>query len=184
MIDDKATSIVGYEVVVKNKDGELLSGTVWNEDKQAGIIILSSPATSGTPSLNNVMMLKRSNILEVVTSKAPEEADNFVLPRVDMEKVHKREAKAVERMAKHLESRGVGVTERAQQLFDNMSKTMPCRWQGTAIEIFETVTLPEPYTIDVCAFKDGCDSNATVMERVRAVLEAELQRLDAPAATA
>lgn len=58
------------------------------------------------------------------------------------------------------------------------------RWQGTAIEIFETVTLPEPYTIDVCAFKDGCDSNATVMERVRAVLEAELQRLDAPAATA
>lgn len=33
---------------------------------------------------------------EIVSAKAPEEADTFVLPRVDMEKVHKREAKAVE----------------------------------------------------------------------------------------
>lgn len=42
---------------------QIVSGTVWNEDKQAGIIVLSSPATSGTPSLNNVVMLKKSNIL-------------------------------------------------------------------------------------------------------------------------
>lgn len=33
---------------------------------------------------------------EVVSAKAPEEAETFVLPRVDMEKVHKREARAVE----------------------------------------------------------------------------------------
>lgn len=46
------------------------------------------------------------------------------------------------------------------------------------------VILPEPYTVEVCTFKDGCEANATIMERVRAVLDAELQRLDAPAATA
>ena len=46
-----------------NYEMQLVSGTVWNEDKQAGIIVLASPATSGTPSLNNVIVLKTSSIL-------------------------------------------------------------------------------------------------------------------------
>lgn len=64
------------------------------------------------------------------------------------------------------------------------SSSYACRWHGTVIEVFEMVILPEPYTVEACTFKDGCEANATIMERVRAVLEAELQRLDAPAATA
>eukprot|EP00892_Ulva_mutabilis_P004488 jgi/Ulvmu1/2410/UM133_0011.1 len=184
MIDEKAASVIGYEVVVKNKAGELVSGTVWNEDKQAGVIVLSSPATSGTPSLNDIIMLKTSSILEVISSKAPEQSDNFVPPRVDMDKVHKREARAIERMEKHLKSRGVGVSDHAQQLFDNMSKTMPCQWDGTTIEVFELVVLPEPYTVEAATFKSGCTANATIMERVRAVLNAELNRLDNPEASA
>lgn len=59
-----------------------------------------------------------------------------------------------------------------------------CRWDGTTIEVFELVVLPEPYTVEACTFKDGCEANPTIMERVRAVLDAELQRLEAPEASA
>lgn len=66
-----------------------------------------------------------------------------------------------------MKSRGVGVTEQAQRLFDNLSKTMPCKWQNTTIEVFDAVVITSPYTLETCAFRDAADESTTVMERVQ-----------------
>lgn len=36
---------------------------------------------------------------------------------------------------------GVGVTPAGQQLFDTLSKTLPCRWRGTSIVVLNEVRL-------------------------------------------
>lgn len=70
-------------------------------------------------------------------------------------------------MERQIKSRGVGVTEQAQRLFDNLSKTMPCQWQNTTIEVFDAVLITSPYTLKNCTFKDGVEENSTIMERVQ-----------------
>ena len=70
-------------------------------------------------------------------------------------------------MERQIKSRGVGVTEQAQRLFDNLTKTMPCQWEATSIEVFDSVTITAPYTIETCTYKDGAEENATIMERVQ-----------------
>jgi protein LSM12 len=87
-------------------------------------------------------------------------------------------------MERQMQSRGVGVSARAQRLFDNLSKTMPCKWDGTTIEVFESVHIADPYTTSNCVFKAESDENATVMERVQAVLGEEVKKLDAEEAEA
>ena len=70
-------------------------------------------------------------------------------------------------MERQIKSRGVGVTEQAQRLFDNLTKTMPCKWQATTIEVFDTIFITAPYTIETCAYKEGAQENPTMMERVQ-----------------
>jgi hypothetical protein len=74
---------------------------------------------------------------------------------------------ALQRMERQIKARGVGVTEHAQRLFDQLSKTMPCKWQGTTIEVFDSVLIPSPYSISTCTFRDGAEENTTVMDRVQ-----------------
>lgn len=178
MIDEKAPSVIGYNVTVLTKTGESHKGTIWNEDKQAGLIMLQSPATSGTPGLHSVTMLKTSHIADVVSATPPDAPEDTTLPKVDTEKIARREARAVERMERQIKSRGVGVTDQAQRLFDNLCKTMPCKWQSTTIEVFDAVLITAPYTLDTCNFREGAEENTTVMERVQAVLGEELKRLE------
>jgi protein LSM12 len=84
----------------------------------------------------------------------------------------------VQRIEQQVRSRGVGVTDVAQEIFDNLSKTMPCEWSGKDIEVFEEVVIAEPYSVEECRFKAG-SGNETIMDRVKMVLGEELKRLGA-----
>jgi len=69
---------------------------------------------------------------------------------------------------------GVGVTKEAQSIFDALSKTMPCAWQGRTILVMDAVTVTPPYTPESCQARSG---EGGALERIRRVLTAERQRL-------
>ncbi|CCJ28321.1 unnamed protein product [Pneumocystis jirovecii] len=72
--------------------------------------------------------------------------------------------------------KGVGVTQEAQNLFDSLSKTLPCRWEKQSIIVLDEVYIDPPYTVEAC-WTDSKDSKS--YSRVCKVLEGERQRLDA-----
>lgn len=94
------------------------------------------------------------------------------LPAVDVSSIESQEKAAMESYASYKSSIGVGVTQEAQELFDSLSKTMPCSWSGAQICCY-LVTISPPYTSDSCA---GPDENEVI--RVRKVLEGERAKLD------
>lgn len=66
------------------------------------------------------------------------------------------------------------MTKEAQSIFDALSKTLPCVWQGRTILVMDVVTVPPPYTPSSCAAKAG---ETGALERIKRVLTAERQRL-------
>ena len=95
---------------------------------------------------------------------------------MDDARAAKRLEDAVRAAEAEAERTGVGVTREAQALFDALSRTYPCRWRDTAIQVMEVVLIRPPYTAESC---EG--GNATELERVQMVLRMERQRLAPPA---
>lgn len=68
---------------------------------------------------------------------------------------------------------GVGVTQEAQDIFDALARTLPCRWEGKTIAVMDEVTIVPPYRD--CAGAAGGDPRA--VERVGKVLAMEKSKL-------
>jgi hypothetical protein len=68
---------------------------------------------------------------------------------------------------------GVGVTKEAQSIFDALSKTMPCTWQGSSISVMDSALIGPPYTTEDMTLIG--DKGA--FERVKKVLQAERTRM-------
>ena len=64
------------------------------------------------------------------------------------------------------------MTEEAQEIFDCLSKTMPCTWDGTSIRVYR-VSIRSPYTANDCS---GSDENE--LSRVKKVLDGERLKLE------
>jgi hypothetical protein len=66
----------------------------------------------------------------------------------------------------------VGVTAEAQEIFNSLAKTLPCRWHGDMIVVFEDIRIPSPYTLNSIS-----GSDAAALNRVKKVLEGERKKL-------
>ena len=85
------------------------------------------------------------------------------LGEIDMDFVKKREEDNVRLACERARRIGRGVSAKAQELFDALSKTMPCRWAGatgehvaedakhSSIVVMDQVIVREPYTSGDCA---------------------------------
>lgn len=86
--------------------------------------------------------------------------------RLNLEKLQVRERNAVRAMEESIAKIGVGVSERAQTIFDALAKTLPCRWEGEAIVIMEEVRISPPYKLE-----NIVGSSTASLQHVRKVLK-------------
>eukprot|EP00890_Picochlorum_soloecismus_P000074 jgi/Picsp_1/1067/NSC_04550-R1_protein len=99
-----------------------------------------------------------------------------VIPTVDADRTKLREDRAVKNARLEAMKIGEGVTEEAQVIFNALSKTLPCRWNGKSIVVLEEIEISEPYGSTNC----NCIvkiSDHEGIDRVRKVLEEERKKL-------
>ncbi|GJJ77269.1 protein LSM12 [Entomortierella parvispora] len=100
-----------------------------------------------------------------------------VLPAVgyvQLDKIQQKEQQAVREAHAAAARIGVGVSTIAQDIFDALSKTLPCRWAKDSIVVMDEVIIAPPYEPENC--KANASSSYT-LARVRKVLEGERSRL-------
>lgn len=84
---------------------------------------------------------------------------------------------AVKKVNDALHKIGVGVSREAQNIFEALDKTLPCRWEGKDILVLDEVRIREPYDAGACQVLVDQAHAQSVLERVKLVLQHELQRL-------
>ena len=97
------------------------------------------------------------------------------LPALDLPRALARETAATQEARQQAMRVGVGVTKAAQEIFDSLSKTMPCVWEDKDIIILGEVVVAAPdYSVESCKCRTG---DQAALERVRKVLTLELSRI-------
>jgi hypothetical protein len=121
----------------------------------------------------NYHWLKCSSVRDIVVTNASQQSSEIsTLPGIPHPFLEDMERKSEEYWNSIKSSIGVGVTQDAQDIFDGLSKTMPCTWNRNAICCYK-VKINPPYTPDSC---EGPDDNE--LGRVKKVLEGERTKLE------
>jgi len=63
---------------------------------------------------------------------------------------------------------GEGVSLEAQTLFNVLSKTLPCAWDGQDIVVNNNIRISEPYTPESCV---GNNVPAHALNRIRSIVQ-------------
>ncbi|KND04455.1 uncharacterized protein SPPG_00184 [Spizellomyces punctatus DAOM BR117] len=104
-------------------------------------------------------------------SKVPQPLPLLVpVGQVPLDKLVAREHAAVARI-------GVGVPAEAQDIFDNLSKTLPTTWRKRSIIVMDEIEIVPPYTSGDCRVIAGKGHAESALARVKKVLEGVRTRL-------
>lgn len=163
--------VVGCNLTVKTRNEEI-QGQVFAFDKASNTVLLSQHGS--TPFHSNLRLLKANYVKSVEQASSPIGPVD-PLPQVDLQRCRDREAKALQAARADAAKTGIGVSAEAQQVFDALSKTMPCQWRQQNIVVLNEVELQPPYGLGDCTTAHSHD--LTTLERVKKVLTAERRRL-------
>ncbi|KAF9422279.1 hypothetical protein BGZ94_008633 [Podila epigama] len=150
------------------------------EQGSVGSAGISGGAGEASPSLS-----ARSNYgSSTSTSPNPDAASDItsniystVVPTigyVQLDKIQQRQQQAIREAQVAAARIGVGVSSSAQDIFDALSKTLPCRWAKDSIVVMDEVIIAPPYEPESCKANS---SAASTLARVKKVLEGERNRL-------
>eukprot|EP00729_Bicosta_minor_P013002 gene13003-7587_t len=158
--------LIGATVKIVTAPGETIQGEVYTFDEGTGAVMLRLPNTS---------RITDPSVFDYRYVATPKD-EGIPMPRpsyVNVRELRKREQKAVEEADLALSRIGVDVDERAQAIFDALSKTYDAVWDGKRMVIRELeVVINPPYTEDSIV-----SDNAKAKQRVALVLNGELKKL-------
>jgi len=165
--------IIGIKVKIKTTLGEEVEGEIFSYDATTNCVVLSTSNAHST--LKKSYRIFKTNYIKEIQylGKEPpslEELEN--LPSVNIARIRSKEAAVLRTLREEAARIGVGVTEEAQDIFNALSKTLPCRWKQDTIVVFDEIMIRYPYTLDSC---NGGDP--VMLERVKKVLEGERKRI-------
>lgn len=155
---------VGNHVVLRLHPGQnILEGEVFAFDPDLGFLALFiNEGKHASSTRKNFRIIRVGSIVEVVSntkathiSQSGSVSEKFLdtvpfadtsipLPEVDSEEIMRREEMAIHERRERL---GSNVSSEAQAIFDNLSKTLPCKWRGKDILVMDSVIVP-PYGLD------------------------------------
>ncbi|CAK9875107.1 unnamed protein product [Sphagnum jensenii] len=179
--------VVGCRLAIKTTLGDDIEGTVLAYDSSSKIVVLHILSFSllffnwhrkGSSGERRNLRILKVNYVKDVTLLGQSEEEQFELknPYLDMTSLRNREEAAIRQADAEAERFGVGVTQEAQDIFDALSKTLPVRWENTAILVMNEVRVSQPYLPD-----NVIGGPPAANERVRKVLELERKRLQSQA---
>ncbi|KAJ2072004.1 hypothetical protein GGH13_002974 [Coemansia sp. S155-1] len=201
------TSLVGARIRITLPSGSDIEGLVYTYDVYSGVVALISALTSDDlPDLQNIAgaspsvgggrqraqihLVKAANIKAVEVLAAQTEAangekeDKFAMPEVravDTSVAEARKQRALIQAQERAQRIGVGVSDKAQSIFEALSRTLPCRWSRDSIIVLDEVSIEPPYSVDSCRELQPASFS---LQRVKKVLQGELSRMDRVAASA
>ncbi|CAG8701803.1 7858_t:CDS:2, partial [Acaulospora morrowiae] len=85
---------------------------------------------------------------------------------VQTDRLQSRELQSVKETQSALARIGVGVTQEAQDIFDALSKTLPCRWSKDSIVVLDEVIIGPPYDIENCKANSGASGSLARVKKV------------------
>jgi hypothetical protein len=92
--------------------------------------------------------------------------------KVSEDDLRKLEAQHRAMTEKAKASIGKNVTPIGQAIFDALSKTMPCEWEGKNIRVMHDVMIEPPYASSSCR-----SNNRAMLDRIKKVLDGEHRKL-------
>ncbi|KAG2374330.1 hypothetical protein C9374_010900 [Naegleria lovaniensis] len=178
---------VGNHVVLRLLPAQnILEGEVFAFDPELGFLALFiNEGKHASSTRKNFRIIRVGSIAEVVSNtkaahvnQSGSSSEKFLdtvpfadtsipLPEVDSEEIMRREEIAIHDRRERL---GSNVSSEAQAIFDNLSKTLPCKWRGKDILVMDSVIVP-PYGLD------NVSGPAAERKRVQNFLQKALEKI-------
>ncbi|KNC54062.1 uncharacterized protein AMSG_09727 [Thecamonas trahens ATCC 50062] len=161
------------------------SGELFTYDARSGMVVFQD--ASRFPKRKLVLLREEAIASMVLLAPPPEgladslgalHAAHMATVHTPPETIRKRETAALRADYAEADKIGVGVSARAQAVFNVLAKTGPAKWDGEVIRIHD-VTIAPPYAPD-----DAQGPNARSRDRIRLILNKEKAKIDAAVAAA
>jgi len=163
--------ILGIEVKIKTTLGEELEGEIFSYDSVTNCVVLQQNNVHSTLKKNFIIL--NTNFVKEIQCMGRQSGNQIEdLPPVNIAKIRSKAASVLRNLREEAARIGVGVSEEAQDIFNALSKTLPCKWKQDSIMVMDEVTIVAPYRAENCS-----GENRGTVERVKKVLEGERRRL-------
>jgi hypothetical protein len=161
----------GTPIEITTKKGECIDGYLYIYDKVTQLIVLIKPL--GPKSSKFSFQLVKEHLIEKFSFPKQNKFRVFPAPHsnINLEKLAIREAKAVQEIERKISRVGVNVSNDAQNIFDALSKTLPCSWQKQSILVMGEILISSPYKVE------NCVGTSSSLSHVKKVLSGERKRL-------
>ncbi|XP_026381789.1 uncharacterized protein LOC113276401 [Papaver somniferum] len=164
---------IGWFLSIKTTLGDEFEGQIITFDKASNILVLQEGSKTGPR--RNIRLLKANHIKEFTLLGQGEDPLDINNCYVDLNSVQAKEESAIRQAEVEAERIGVGVSNEAQIIFDALSKTLPVRWDKTAIVVMNEVRVSSPYLPE-----NVSGGTPAANERVKKVLELQRKKLHTP----
>lgn len=170
-------SIIGQFIIIETLNKKIFKGRIYTFDLHLDTVVLQTTSSFSPTTPNKTFdlhIIKISHILQLIKDDN-ENLDPLVQIRLpSLNEILAREESSLQ-SARLLElTRGKGVSNEGQLLFDALSKTMKVSWLGKSIVVMESIIINDPYTD--CETKET-SVNSVFFERVKKVLAGERLKL-------